>query len=331
MTVRLLSCKNCTAEISHIQGTLNVADIRVIAEPPILTVTQDPLTRGQSATFEVKGAPQSTISNWRYETSQPALGTITRSTNTGAMTWPGTVVAGGTGKVNVLLLGQTYNLEKSLSVSARSGWAFAAAPANQEANGYTIPGIDGGPGQQLLVPNPPVAGSQLGQFAVRFAYSLTPGDVSPISDNGPNQGLKYVVQIIDQASAHFVIAQDMDNLSSPFAQTQCGNWNGSTGYIGGPDLKEGAIRHEGGGANSHWRLYKDAQDNPANNLGVGAEEQVGGTALTLQQFVNAVKTALNNRASAIDSAYRATEPCAPNFDSTCAVYRGPVNYTYQCP
>jgi hypothetical protein len=107
-------------------------EIEIWVEPPSLTVSPNPVVRGQQAVFAVEGAPGAAISNWKYKTIEPGVGTIVRSANTGASTWSGQIVAAGEAEATVVLHepgylnGQTYQLKRELAVTPRD-WFFPAA------------------------------------------------------------------------------------------------------------------------------------------------------------------------------------------------------------
>jgi hypothetical protein len=125
---RMTQCSSCGPfGNSNLSAVARVYDVRLVAGPPVLTVTPSSVTRGQSATLDLKGAPEGQVSNWRYVTSEPAVGTIDRSSGATDSTWSGTIVAGGKALVNVTSNGQAYNdLEVAVVVEPRS-WFFPAA------------------------------------------------------------------------------------------------------------------------------------------------------------------------------------------------------------
>ena len=114
-----------------------------------------------------------------------------------------------------------------------------------------------------------------------------------VNDNGPNHGFLYVARIRESftdaetgkftpTAFYWEVSGDLENpppivATGQFAQAQCGNYNpvtNSTGFISVGNLDSNARGHEAGTVRSHWTLYKAAQDDPANNLGVVADRFV---------------------------------------------------------
>jgi hypothetical protein len=312
LTVRLTSCQNCTLEGSHVVGSLHVSDIRMEVAPPTLTVSPDPVTRGSSATFEVKGAPGGTISNWVFSTAQSAP--VQRSVNPGATTWPGTIVEPGTATVRVVLSGTTYNLSKDLSVTPRN-WAWPAVSPQPVPNGTFA-----------TLPSPPVPGGALGMMEINQPYSYT---LEEIGDNGPNHGFKYLTEATNLATFRYQISPDLENTGSAFYLAQCGNYSqqNPNGFIGGAQLLSNTQEHEFGNVLGHYQQYVAAQNDPNNNVGVGAEVQVAGPAVSQQDFMTGLESNLDARGGVILSLTTSESACNSNvqYDTSC-VFRGFTNF-----
>jgi hypothetical protein len=332
LTDDLLTCNNCivnTGDPSQARGQIWVYDIRVIAETPTLTIDHSTPTRGDSAVFQVLGAPGSTISGWQYVTMSPnAVGTIGRTSNTNSATWSGKIVASGTGKVSVMLLGQPYNLEKVVTVSPRN-WAFPAVDAHQRSQGYVEP-------CNTIVTNSPILGlGGAGLYDACIRWDLTLADVETISDDGPNHGLKWITGIRDLTTADWVIHPDATDANGDWWKHQCGDFvPGPTstcaaptgqGFIKPQDYADGVVRHELG----HHSQYVAAQDNPLNNIKTGAENQVGAATQDKVVFFNSVNNLLILRRDAIYAGYHTdgtpNAPCHQQCDATCTIFNGPVN------
>lgn len=279
------------------------------------------VTRGSSTTCTASSGPNGpafSTSGWKFTDS--ASHTVTGS-GTGS-TWSGTAVQPGTISVNIVVNGSSYPVQTSLVVNARSNFAFAAVSPMKQSNGYTCAGVG-----TILAPNPPSNGSSVGQFCVNaglFSFNF-----ATIGTNaGPNSGFSYITSATNAAIFDWVIAPDADNSSSQFYMAQCGNYNPSTntGYIGGATLQADTTRHESGVVQSHYSNYVVAQNNAANNIGVGLEAAVDmSTGSTFQTFVN---NAVSARASSITSATQA-EPCGTtfvNYNQSCG-YDGPINFS----
>jgi hypothetical protein len=63
-------------------------------------------------------------------------------------------------------------------------------------------------------------------------YDLTRSDIGTIAD-GPNEKLKWIIDLRDTTVADWVMHEDVENPSSTFYTKQCGNWVlKCTGFIG---------------------------------------------------------------------------------------------------
>lgn len=240
LTVRFTSCTNCTLEVSNIGGSVWISDIRMEVAPPTLEVTPDPVTRGDSATFEIKGAPGGGVSNWSYQTAE--LGSVTRTTNMSSTTWPGIIVAAGTATVRVVLSGATYNLTKELGVNARD-WTWPAVSPQQVPNGTLV-----------TLPSPPVPGGELGRMQIDQPYTY---DWAATGDNGPNHGFKYLTSATNQATFRYQVSPDLENTGSLFYEAQCGNYSpqNPNGFISGAQLLTNLREHEFGETLGHYQQY----------------------------------------------------------------------------
>lgn len=334
ITSRMTQCSSCGPfGNSNLSAVARVYDVRLVAAPPVLTVTPSSVTRGQSATLELKGAPEGQVSNWRYVTSEPAVGTIDRSSGATDSTWSGLIVAGGKALVNVISNGQAYNdLEVAVVVQPRS-WFFPAAGATeQQPNSYTY--TCRGNSTTLTVVSPELMTGGAGVYQVCLDIYFPQSNVSAVTGEGPNKSLKYVTDIGDLTVANWLRHVDVTNTNSAWYVHQCGNFvsnQGSSctlpsgsGYISGQQYSDGVARHEAGSQNSHHAQYVAAQNSPSNNLKTVAELQVGAGSRTAEEFLNDVLTVLYNRIAIIQAA-TSPQPCGANCDSTCSVFMGWVN------
>jgi hypothetical protein len=331
---RMTQCSSCGPfGNSNLSAVARVYDVRLVAGPPVLTVTPSSVTRGQSATLDLKGAPEGQVSNWRYVTSEPAVGTIDRSSGATDSTWSGTIVAGGKALVNVTSNGQAYNdLEVAVVVEPRS-WFFPAATATeQQPNSYTY--NCRGDLTTLTVVSPTLMIGGDGVYQICLDIYFPQANVSTVPGEGPNKNLKYVTDIGDLTVANWLRHADVTNTTSAWYVHQCGNFVPSqgnscaspsgSGYISGHQYSEGVARHEAGPQNSHHAQYVAAQNIPSNNLKAVAELQVGAVTRTAEQFFNDVLTVLYNRIAIIQAA-TSPQPCGATCDPTCTAFMGWVN------
>jgi hypothetical protein len=281
-------------------------DFNFQVQTPRLTVSPNPVVRGQTATFTVRGTLGGTISNWKYLPT--TFAEVTRTTNTAATTWPGIIVRGGIAQVTVTMAGRTILLDSpQLAVTARSGWTLAAGTHSEQNAGFTTPS-----GVVLAPPDPPTSTAEVGgKFGLELAHSFLH---TKITDQGPNHGFHYVTSMsdVDDSTSppkptkfYWVVIDSLKNSQSTFYSKQCGNYHETTnpnGYISGANLLAGVRRHEALGTNSHYQQYVNAQNDPANNLGTGAEALVGAPTLTDQQFEDQVNDLMATKRAAIFAA-----------------------------
>jgi hypothetical protein len=115
LAVRLLTCPGQTT--NGLTGALYVGDIAIQTGPPVLDGPSS-ITRADSGTFTVRGAPGGTKSAWYFSPTLD-IGTVNRATGTGNATWSGTIVADGTAHVHVAYARTEYDLTKAVIVNAR--------------------------------------------------------------------------------------------------------------------------------------------------------------------------------------------------------------------
>jgi hypothetical protein len=280
-------------------------------------------TRGSSTTCSVTNAPTgATFSNWSFKDSN----NNTVTSNTTNSSWAGKMVTGGTISVKVTASSGLTTLSASVTVTNRSGFAFAAVTATSEPNGFSTAACG-----TLSVASPPQPGLELGLFCLQQVYSF---NSQSINDGGPNQGYKYITSISNSngntsTASYYVVSPDAADPNSTFSKAQCGNYNASTnpnGFISQLHLITNIIRHESGNMNSHYAQYVAAQNNSANNLGTVAEQIVGLPSDT--NFSTTANDVLNPKLSLIGSSAQSPEPCSANYDGsvTPCVYQGGVNY-----
>jgi hypothetical protein len=237
------------------------------------------------------------------------------------------MVIGGTVQVKVTRSGipDPMTLEAKITVTNRD-FAFKAVLATKKPNGFTTPA-----GTTLMVPSPPRPNENLGESGLDVTFSFT---ADAVKDNGPNHGFKYVLSVSNSSGNvptgfYYVISPDLETTSSEFYRAQCGNYSSqtNTGFISGADLLANVIRHESGSGQSHYNNYKVAQDDPANNIAVVGEKQVGPPTKDLPTFIREVNSLLNNRKDAILAAF-GVEPCGTHdarLDGSCA-FGGCINF-----
>jgi hypothetical protein len=166
-----------------------------------------------------------------------------------------------------------------------------------------------------------------------MAYSF---NFVQIADNGPNNGYQYVTSVSDSSGSQptkfeYIVVSDLLNNSSTFYTSQCGTFSASnsSGFIAGSQLSLNVFDHEQGSVLSHWTEYRDAQDNPNNNIGSAMEPIIGVPGTPSNTYSNNVNTAAQNALNTIAQAV-AVEPCGGlvNQDSSQACEScGNVNYS----
>ena len=285
------------------QGGWFFAQVRAkgVASP---SVSCNNPARGGTVTCTASGVIADRVTDWDF--SGPEATEIDGPENT--LTWSGTAVVDGT--VTVTISGGG-NPQTSFTVSARNNWALTAVQPVQRSAGYTCPS-----GTLSLVAEPTSSASEaLGKYCVDIQYTFQPASVS----GGPNDGLNYVTSITSSATFDWALNPHLDAQSGAFWSAQCGNWNGSTGFISGANLRANVIRHESStSGQSHWYNYRVAQDNPQNNLGVLAEQKWSGG-----DFVAQLQQTLNQ---AIQTIIAATdvEPLGGVYNAS-GVLQGDIN------
>lgn len=291
------------------------------------TMSCSTVTRGSSTTCSVTNAPSgSTFNGWNFKDSS---GNTVSGTGA-ASSWSGKMVTSGTVSVNVVTNGNSSPVSTSVTVTARTSFAFTAVSPTSEPNNSTPSASCG----LLSVPSPPTLNSILGVSCLDQEFSIND---QTISDSGPNQGYHYVTSVSNSSSGvptgyYYVISPDLTNTSSAFYQAQTGTYNAQSnpnGYISGANLLADTTRHESGTVNSHYENYVVAQNAPANNLGVVAEAQIGLPSQSTATFESNVKTAITSAANSIKSAW-SVQPCNSSYtgyDATCT-FQGYVNYNF---
>ena len=295
------------------------------------------VTRGGSVTCTVTPS-NLTASNWTFQGSG---GTVSRTTNTGSLSWSGTMVTGGTLSVTVQSpKGATTDLSASIAVTSRTGFAFMAVAPTQRTSPYsddlcsvTVPDSPGLVGDETTV----------GQSCLGQRYITYP---SQINDNGPNQGFWYIRTASSgnaqgSTTFNYVIATYVADATSEFATHQCGNYNPTTnpsGYISDTQLLSNIVQHESGMLRGHYIQYKTAQDDESNNLGIAAEAVVGSPDQSKSAFEQQVSSKLLSNGKRIANA-TVYEDCNHDvrLDTSCT-FRGYINlpiyvegfYLYQC-
>lgn len=299
----------------------------VEAEAPVniasLSCTNS-VTRAGTVSCTVSPSTGVTVSNWKF--TDGSNNTVTRSTNTGSLTWSGAMVVGGTVQVTAAMSGTaSMTLSASITVNNRTNFAFTAVAPTQ-LTGNSITCYDN---TSVTLPSPPQPNSREGYSCADLAFSF---NFSTISDNGPNQGYEYVTSASDQSGTNptkyeYIVVSDALSATT-FYNAQCGDFSSSNaaGFIAGSQLKQNIFNHEQGSTLSHWTEYRDAQNNSNNNIGVVLEAATAPPGSTGNSFAqNGGNAALSRIGQAV-----AVEPCGGlvNKDSSqsCKVCGG-INYS----
>jgi hypothetical protein len=302
-------------------------DFKFQVRTPRLTVSPNPVVRGQTATFTVQGALGATISDWKYLPT--VFAQVERTQNTASTTWPGIIVTGGYAQVTVTMAGRTILLNSpQLTENARSGWARTAVSHTEKDAGDQTPS-----GHTFTFVDPPTGpGTAIGEYEIDINYKF---GHSQITDNGPNHGFRYVTSISDvndtvsparPTGFYWAYLASLKN-QTEFYQKQCGTYdalNNPNGGISKENLVFGIKRHEALGTNSHYQQYVTAQNDPSNNLGIAAEAIVDAQTSTSQQFIDKVNGILGAKRELINAATAIQPPGAQYTDGN--QYMGGINY-----
>jgi hypothetical protein len=317
LTVQMTSCNNCPASPSQVNGSLYIRDIRIEVDRPTLKVTPNPVTRGQQAAFELKGAPGGTISNWRYASEH--VGDIVRATSN-QPTWPGYIADAGTATVTVVLKGVTYNPTRSLAVAARD-FAMPSVGATP-VTGRSFSCL----GQTYSVPVPVTAGPHtLGIYCLELGPVRQSGY---INDQGPNRDVRFVLNLtIGSTIYKCLINPDLDDTGCQFYTQQTGSYPADPmGFISGEQLKLNAIRHESGSTQSHYAQYLIANADPTKNIGVGVEGLLArGESTSEADFLATIDAVIAARRASISEATDQPEPYGAEYNAA-GQFQGYVNY-----
>ena len=295
--------------------------------------SQSAVTRGGTAYCSLSGVPSgATTSNWSFT---DGTNSVTPGTNPGT-SWSGTAVQGGTVSVTVTSGSNSQSFSATLTVNARTGWAWTAVSATKVPNGSALCGNSS---TITTLQSPPVASANneavLAKFCATVAYSFQFATVS----GGPNNGYKYLTSVSTADPSNipttfkWLRVPDLDNTTSVFYLAQCGNYDKNTnpnGIISGPNLDAQTTRHEAGTAASHWSEYKTAQDDPSNNIGSSAEPIIGAPGATDSAFQQQVQNILNPKVSSITNAASSEAIPDPVHDAA-GNFLGYVNYQPYAP
>ena len=333
VSAKMTTCGNCGLfDTSHLLVNMAVRNIQVVARGPRLIAEPGyTVTRGDTVTFRVVGAPVTSYSNWRYQ-FQPIVHTdIVRSENINTGSWTGPLVLSGRAKVVVIVPGQSVSIPLEtpvMTVNPRPWNSLLEDP--MKVTGIT--------------PNPPGVFSttnlsgDMGQAAWELGALLGQGDAVKLDGDTPNKGLSYVTTVrhTEDPLVHFSyeIAPDLES-GTPFYSKQCGQG----GFILGSVLRSNAYEHESGTQRGHYQQYRDKLAEPAVNYAKWAEPLWGEVSKTLQAFRNDVQLGFNSRRTTLHTAVD-FEACNEDFkyDATCTPgnpnqgFRGIINYPpYQSP
>jgi hypothetical protein len=238
------------------------------------------------------------------------------------------MVTGGTVSVTVTSSGQSASPTAQITVNNRTNFAFTAVNPTQDA-GNSITCYNG---DVQILQSPPVNTSIEGASCADLAFSFQD---SAISDNGPNNGYRYVTSVSSTNGSkptqyHYIVVSDLLGATT-FYSAQCGNYSSSnsSGFIAGSQLKQNVFDHEQGSVLSHWTEYVAAQNNSSNNIGTELEAMTAppSTSQTTYEInlTNAGQGAINNILTAV-----ANEPCNgdPTDDSSQSCAKcGAINFS----
>lgn len=166
-------------------------------------------------------------------------------------------------------------INADITVNPRTNFAFTAVSPTQLMGPPLPTSITCSNGKTQDVVSPPNPTSVKGATCADLTFSFI--TAPPITDNGPNNGYQYVTSVSDVNGSQttqfpFIVVPDLLS-STTFYNKQCGNYSStnSSGFIAGSQLKQNVFDHEQGSVLSHWTQYRDAQNNPSNNVGTVLE------------------------------------------------------------
>jgi len=342
-----------TSPVTYINDTGAAGDFYVVASSvgsvtqdfsfevatPRLTVSPSPVTRGDNVTLAVVDAPGLSVSNWSYRiTDYGALATVSRTANSNSPTWTGQLVVSGTAAVTVGTGAYSQELSTAVAVQPRDWQPFQPqTPVKRDAGfvtnchdimAFTDPSVD------------PSQSEGIGAYKLCLAYLINGSEFAFVdggSDPGPNQGVKWLLDIHDTTTIDWGMHKDVEDPTSAWSVANCGNFipgpdnscsahTGGDGYVLAADFRDGVERHEIGTTNSHHWKYSQVMSIPELSIRLQAEPLVGPPAMNLAGFVANVKMALDSVRDAIKSQLTGYEPCGAQCDGTCSTFIGWFNY-----
>ena len=328
----MTACGNCgTFDTSHVTVTMAIRSIQVVARGPRLVAEPGyTVTRGDTVTFRVVGAPVTSFSNWRYKFSPAVHSDIVRTENINTDFLTGPLLLPGRASVVVIVPGQALSIplqtEQVMTVNPRPWNSLPEEPTK-------VTGI---------TPNPPGVFStsnvtgKMGWFAGELGGLLT-GAVKLDGDT-PNKGLSFVTEVkhAEDPLVHFSyeIAPDLEE-GTTFYSKQCGQGD----FILGSVLRSNTYEHERGTQKGHYQQYRDKLADPAVNYAKYAEPLWGPVSQPLQTFQENVQDAFDDRRLMLHTA-ASVEACNADvrYDPTCVAgnptqgFRGMINFPpYQPP
>jgi hypothetical protein len=322
---KMTVCGNCgTFDTSNMNVAMTVRDVRlVVQEPELIAEPGYTVTRGDTVTFRVVGAPVTSYSNWRYKFSPPVHSDIVRTENINTGSWTGPLLLPGRATVVVIVPGQ------SLSIPLQTEPVMTVNPRSWNSEPEDPKKVTG------ITPNPPGVFSTTNLnghkgYAAWYLGGLLTGAVKLDGDT-PNKGLNYVTEVkhVEDPLVHFSyeIAPDLES-GTTFYSKQCGQG----GFILGSVLLANAYEHESGTQKGHYQQYVDKLAEPAVNYAKHGEQRWGPVSQTLQAFESMVQAEFNDRRTTLHNA-AAVQACNADvsYDPTCT-FRGNINYPpYQPP
>jgi hypothetical protein len=110
--IQMTACGNCGLfDTSQMNAIMAVRNIQVVARAPRLIAEPGyTVTRGDTVTFRVVGAPIESYSNWRYQFQPIVHPDVVRTENINTGQWTGPLLLSGRAKVVVIVPGQSVSI-----------------------------------------------------------------------------------------------------------------------------------------------------------------------------------------------------------------------------
>lgn len=193
---------------------------------PSLSCTSS-LTRGSTASCTVAPSSGVSVSGWTFKDTKG--NTVTRTADSGNLSWAGQMVTSGTVQVVARVSGTTGSLPLSASVTVNNRSNFAFTTVNPaQLNGTNS--ITCYAGDTHTLNSPPADNQEEGHACADLAYSF---NFATVSDEGPNKGYEYVTSASDQSAPgqpgnhptkfEYIVLSDLLTATT-FYNAQCGDF-----------------------------------------------------------------------------------------------------------